>query len=266
MTNAAVVDAQPMPAVELGADADGIFLLGPDADDIFRGHARVVVTQAGKQFEMKGSEVDAFSVAPEAAPHEPFLFLRETSEENWRLWCTCCHAYELRARGDAAGPVLLEMSKPWHWCSSPWPVFTHPLVCACAAIATACLAEPAVAEVADGDGALGIVRDDPRLWMRCEGAVYAVSADGSDAFALGPKGLWRMAWCCCLERSTVSARDALGGAGGEVARLPVTCCEHLAKKSRVLVDFGDVRDARRRTGKLLFASALLFQRNFWDRQ
>ena len=142
-------------------------------------------------------------------------------------------------------------------------------MCACAAIATACLAEPAVAEVADGDGALGIVRDDPRLWMRCEGAVYAVSADGSDAFALGPKGLWRMAWCCgvlrgAVERSTVSARDALGGAGGEVARLPVTCCEFLAKKSRVLVDFGDVRDARRR--KLLFASALLFQRNFWDRQ
>ena len=156
------------------------------------------------------------------------------------------------------------MSKPWHWCSSPWPVFTHPLVCACAAIATACLAEPAVAEVADGDGALGVVRDDPRLWMRCEGAVYAVSADGSDAFALGPKGLCRMAWCHCPERSTVSARDALGGAGGEVARLPVTCCEFLAKKSRVLVDFGDVRDARRR--KLLFASALLFQRNFWDRQ
>ena len=261
MTNAAVVVAQPMPAVELGADADGISLLGSDADDIFRSHARVVVTQAPKA---KGSEVDAFSVAPEAAPHEPFLFLRETSEENWRLCCTCCHAYELRARGDAAGPVLLEMSKPWHWCSSPWPVFTHPLVCACAAIATACLAEPAVAEVADGDGALGVVRDDPRLWMRCEGAVYAVSADGSDAFALGPKGLWRMAWCCCLERSAVSARDALGGAGGEVARLPVTCCEHLAKKSRVLVDFGDVRDARRR--KLLFASALLFQRNFWDRQ
>ena len=92
----------------------------------------------------------------------------------------------------------------------------------------------------------------------------AVSADGSDAFALGPRGLWRDACCCCLEHATVSARDALGGAGGEVARLPVTCCEFLAKKSRVLVDFGDVRDARRR--KLLFASALLFQRNFWDRQ
>ena len=57
---APVVDAQPMPVVELGADAD----------DIFRGHARVVVTQAQKA---KGSEVDAFSVAPEAAPHEPFL-------------------------------------------------------------------------------------------------------------------------------------------------------------------------------------------------
>ena len=39
MTKAApVVDAQPMPAVELGADAD----------DIFRGHERVVVTQAQK--------------------------------------------------------------------------------------------------------------------------------------------------------------------------------------------------------------------------
>ncbi|KAH8073540.1 hypothetical protein JL721_2843 [Aureococcus anophagefferens] len=211
-----------MPAVEPGADADDISLLGSDADDIFRGHARVVVTQAEKA---KGSEVDAFYVAPEAAPHEPFLFLRETSEENWRLCCTPCHAYELRARGDAAGPVLLEMSKPWHWCGSPWPTFTWLSVCACAAIVTACLAEPAVAEVADGDGALGIVRDDPRLWMRCEGAVSAVSADGSDAFALGPKGLWRMAWCCGLvrgavERSTVSARDALGGAGGEVARLP----------------------------------------------
>lgn len=140
MTNAAVVDAQPMPApwsvggrrrsvrldprrgaepmpaVEPGADADDISLLGSDADDIFRGHARVVVTQAEKA---KGSEVDAFYVAPEAAPHEPFLFLRETSEENWRLCCTPCHAYELRARGDAAGPVLLEMSKPWHWCGSP---------------------------------------------------------------------------------------------------------------------------------------------------
>ena len=139
----------------------------------------------------------------------------------------------------------------------------------CAAIVTACLAEPAVAEVADADGALGIVRDDPRLWMRCEGAVSAVSADGSDAFALGPKGLWRMAWCCgvlrgAVERSTVSARDALGGAGGKVARLPVTCREWATKTNCVLVDFGDVRDARRR--KLLFASALLFQRHFWDRQ
>ena len=258
MTKAAsVVDAQPMPAVELGADAD----------DIFRGHERVVVTQARAA---KGSEVDAFSVAPEAAPHEPFLFLRETSEENRRLCCSMCRAYELRARGDAAaGPVLLEMSKPWHWCGSPWPACAaplppQPLVCACAAIVTAFLAEPAVAKVADAGGALGVVRDDPSLWMRCEGAVSAVSADGSDAFALGPRGLWRDACCCCLEHATVSARDALGGAGGEVARLPVTCGEHLAKTNRVLVDFGDVRDARRR--KLLFASALLFQRTFWDPQ
>ena len=98
-----------------------------------------------------------------------------------------------------------------------------------------------------------------------------MSEDGSDAFALGPKGLWRMAWCCwccgvrgAVERSTVSARDALGGAGGEFARPPVTCREWATKTNRVLVDFGDVRDARRR--KLLFASALLFERTFWDPQ